>query len=179
MDDSSMYFIHVGKSVSGHERYVVPERYKWIYDDTHKLIVVTFTSWEKRINNCADVIKSVLSNTLVPDRLYLNLSSKEFPQKEKELPKELINLINNHENVIINWVDGENTKSMKKVFPILEYLNDDDIIIDIDDDIILPKDLIQSRVNDFNRLHGAISSNANAKFMNGYSIKPVWAVSLF
>lgn len=33
MDDSSMYFIHVGKSVSGHERYVVPERYRWVYTE--------------------------------------------------------------------------------------------------------------------------------------------------
>ena len=40
---------------------------------------------------------------------------------------------------------------MKKVFPILQYLEDDDIIIDIDDDMLLPKDFIESRINDFER----------------------------
>lgn len=52
--------------------------------------------------------------------------------------------------VIINWVE-DNYKSMKKVFPILPYLEDDDVIIDIDDDMILPKDFIESRMNDFRK----------------------------
>lgn len=42
----------------------------------------------------------------------------------------------------INWVEGPNTKAMKKVFPILEYLDDEDIIIWTDDDILFSKDLI-------------------------------------
>ena len=35
---------------------------------------------------------------------------------------------------------------MKKILPILKYLQDDDIIIDADDDILFPKDLIESRL---------------------------------
>ena len=48
------------------------------------------------------------------------------------------------DRVILNWVE-ENNKSFKKVFPILPYLEDDDIIIDIDDDIFLPKDFIEDK----------------------------------
>jgi len=33
MDDSSLYFVHVGKSVSGHGWYGIPERFKWIYEE--------------------------------------------------------------------------------------------------------------------------------------------------
>ena len=51
--------------------------------------------------------------------------------------------------VILNWVE-ENNKSFKKVFPILPYLEDDDIIIDIDDDMLLPSDFIEARMKDFN-----------------------------
>ena len=51
--------------------------------------------------------------------------------------------------VILNWVE-ENNKSFKKVFPILPYLEDDDIIIDIDDDMLLPRDFIEARMKDFN-----------------------------
>ena len=64
------------------------------------------------------------------------------------------------DRVVLNWVDT-NFKSMKKVFPILPYLEDDDIIIDIDDDMLLPKDFIESRMKDFkdNGCEHPISSN--------------------
>ena len=51
--------------------------------------------------------------------------------------------------VKINWVDGPNTKTMKKVFPILKYLDDEDVIIYTDDDVVFPKVLIESRISDF------------------------------
>lgn len=68
--------------------------------------------------------------------------------------------------VILNWVE-ENNKSMKKVFPVLQYLEDDDIIIPCDDDMLLPKDFIEARLKDFdanNREH-PITSNL-AKTIN-------------
>lgn len=113
------------------------------------MIVVTITSWVKRIGNVKKVIESVMNNTIKPDRLYLNLSKTEFDGIE--LPEDLVEYFNLDERLIINWVDGENTKSMKKVFPILEYLDDDDIIIDADDDILFPIDLIESRLKDFEK----------------------------
>lgn len=66
------------------------------------------------------------------------------------------------DRLIINWVE-DNTKSFKKVFPILKYLEDDDIIIDIDDDTLLPVDFIESRMKDFkdNGSRYPISSNCN------------------
>lgn len=66
------------------------------------------------------------------------------------------------DRLIINWVE-DNTKSFKKVFPILKYLEDDDIIIDIDDDTLLPVDFIESRMKDFkdNGSQYPISSNCN------------------
>ena len=56
-----------------------------------------------------------------------------------------------NETFKINWVPGPNVKTMKKVFPILPYLDDDDIIIYMDDDILLPSGFIQSRLSDFSR----------------------------
>ena len=38
---------------------------------------------------------------------------------------------------------------MKKVFPILPLVDDDDIIIYMDDDFILPPGFVQSRVDEF------------------------------
>jgi len=142
------------------------------------MIVVTLTSWTKRINNVKKVIDSILRNTVCPDRLYLNLSIEEFPEKEKSLPKDLVDIFDG-DRCVINWVEG-NTKSFKKVFPILKYLEDDDIVIDADDDILFPIDLIESRVNDFNK-HGRkyqISSN-NHRSVGFNDMCVVSAMSLF
>ena len=114
------------------------------------MIVICMTSWIKRIEKVKIVVESIMKNTIQPDRLYLNLSTEEFPNKELDLPKELCDYFNSDSRLIFNWVEGENTKTMKKVFPSLKYLNDDDIIINADDDILFPKDLIESRLKDFN-----------------------------
>ncbi len=123
-------------------------------------INIALTSYPKRIKNCVAVINSVLDNTLLPDRIYLTLSHLEFPNWEEDLPKDLYKLIMTSNRVVLNWVE-DNTKSFKKVFPILPYLEDDDIIIPIDDDMLLPKDFIESRMKDFHDNNGEhpITSN--------------------
>lgn len=104
----------------------------------HK-VVVTFTSWKKRIGNCARMVRQLLDNTLKPDLVFLNLSVVEFPKREQELPSELVKLSKDEPTFKINWVPGPNTKSMKKVFPMLKYVDDDDIIIYLDDDVVVPR----------------------------------------
>lgn len=117
-----------------------------LYDE---LLVVTLTSWSKRITNCTAVVQSILQQSIKPDAIYLNLSVVEFPNKEKDLPVDLVELSTANPTFIINWVMGPNTKTFKKIFPILDTLTDDDIIIYTDDDIILPVDFIKSRLTDF------------------------------
>ena len=126
------------------------------------LIVVTMTSWVKRIGNVKKVVESVMDNTMKPYRLYLNLSKTEF--EGIDLPEDLVEYFNSDDRLIINWVEGENTKSMKKVFPILEYLDDDDIIINVDDDALLPKSFIESRYNEFKIKNAPITSCNNPRF---------------
>ena len=128
------------------------------------MIIVTMTSWVKRIENVIPVVESVMKNTIQPDRLYLNLSVEEFQNKELDIPKGLVDYFNNNDRLILNWVDGKNTKSMKKVFPILEYLDDDDIIINLDDDALLPNNFIESRYNDFKTENAPITSCNNPKY---------------
>lgn len=142
------------------------------------LLVVTMTSWVKRIGNVKKVVESVMDNTMKPDILYLNLSKTEFDGIE--LPEDLVEYFNSDERLIINWVDGENTKSMKKVFPILQYLEDDDIIITADDDILFPKDLIEKRMNNFNNYGGQYSITSNKSNIGIFKdMKVVSAISLY
>ena len=119
------------------------------------------TSWTKRIKNVKPVVESIMKNTLQPDRLYLSLSVEEFPNRELDLPKDLVNYFNSDNRLILNWVEGENTKTMKKVFPVLQYLEDDDIIIPMDDDIMYPLDYVEKRVEEYKRHYQPISGLNN------------------
>lgn len=112
------------------------------------------TSWSKRINNVKPVLERIINGTKLPDVVYLNLSVQEFENLESDLPEDLVNFVKDNSIIKINWVHGENTKSMKKIFPILKYLEDDDIIMCIDDDMLLPYDILESRLNDFYKYDG-------------------------
>ncbi|CAJ0610685.1 unnamed protein product [Cylicocyclus nassatus] len=81
-----------------------------------------------------------------------------------DLPKDLVDYFNSDNRLIINWVDGENTKTMKKVFPILKYLKDDDIIINIDDDALIPREFIKNRYDEFIKTGLPITSCNNPKW---------------
>ena len=143
------------------------------------MIVVSLTSWTKRISNVKQVVESIMKNTIQPDRVYLNLSKTEF--QGIDLPQDLVDYFNSDDRLIINWVDGPNTKAMKKIFPILDYLKDDDIIIDADDDILFPRDLIASRLSDFYKYGKmcCISSNTHTSVGFRGRMKVVSAMSLF
>ena len=73
---------------------------------------------------------------------------------ESQLPDELIRVLHEEPTVRINWVQGPNTKPWKKVFPILQYLDDDDLIIIIDDDCEIDSKLVELRVKEFDENGG-------------------------
>ena len=113
--------------------------------DLTKKIIVSFTTWEKRIGNVEYVIKQMLKQTKKPDKIILNLSEEEFIGKESLLKpiKELENKIDIFE---INMVSGPNTKVWKKWIPIIDkYKND--LIFPIDDDMEYPNDFIERLYN--------------------------------
>lgn len=72
--------------------------------NTAPTINICMTSYPKRIANCASVIESILANTIQPDRIYLTLAHSEFPNWEKDLPKDLYRLIMTSNKVVLNWV---------------------------------------------------------------------------
>ena len=125
------------------------------------MIVVCMTSWVKRINNVKPVVENIMKGTLQPDRLYLSLSTEEFPKRELGLPKDLVEYFNSNDKLVLNWVEGKNTKTMKKVFPVLQYLDDDDIILPVDDDIMYPLDYVEKRVMEYRTHLQPISGRGN------------------
>ena len=104
------------------------------------------TSWPKRIINLVPVLKSLLNQTIEPDLIELNLCIIEFPNKEKDLPKELNILMSKNKKIEINWVE-KNTGVFKKIIPtIKKYYGLNYYLLSVDDDFIYRKDYIELMV---------------------------------
>ena len=103
-------------------------------------VIITMTSWKKRIENSNRALEILLKNTYIPNKIILNLAIEEFPKKNKELPKNILNLLK-FQNFEIFWVE-KNNKVFKKLIPTLNRFKDD-LIITTDDDVLYPYDFIE------------------------------------
>lgn len=101
--------------------------------------IVTMTSWTKRILFVAKSIEYFLNTqTVKPDIFYLWLAEEEFPNRENELPKDLLEIITKYK-VSLKWLK-KNTFCHKRweVYP--KHLQD--LVISIDDDVLYNPNLI-------------------------------------
>ena len=88
-----------------------------IYIDINNYVIISLTSYPLRINYVHKTIKSLLEQTLKPKKIILWLAESEFPNKNKDLPKNLLLLKN---NIVSIKYYKENIKSYKKLIPTLE-----------------------------------------------------------
>lgn len=109
-------------------------------------VIVSMTSWKKRINNAHKPIEILINNTYKPDKIILNLAVEEFPKKNLELPKSILKLLK-FNNFEIFWV-YKNNNVFKKLIPTINRFKND-LIITIDDDIIYPFDLVENVIKNF------------------------------
>ena len=141
MDDNSMYFIHVGKSVSGHERYEVPERYQWIYGDVKYDVIVSLTSFPSRFQRF-DLMKKCLDSlvnqvTKYQYKIVITICNND----KKFIQKEMYDYCCQN-NIEILYCDYD-IKGHKKYFYVMQkYTNLP--IITVDDDLIFYDNLVES-----------------------------------
>lgn len=110
-------------------------------------IIISMTSWPKRINCVAKAFASILM-TKVDKSLYqcvLVLAEEEFPNKEKQLPQDLLLMIENNLIELI-WIK-KNTKSHKKLMPTLSKYPNNPILV-IDDDVYRTEEWLTAFIND-------------------------------
>ena len=101
-------------------------------------LIVSLTSYPDRINSVYKVIESLLTQSLKPNMVILWLAQSQFPNKEDDLPLNLIKL--KEFGLDIKWC--KDIKSFKKLIPIIkEYPND--IIVTADDDLYYDKDWLK------------------------------------
>lgn len=103
-------------------------------------LIVSLTSFPARIQNVHLVIESILRQTVLPERVILWLSKKQFKSLD-EVPKKLLLLTGR--GLEIKLCDGEDLRSYKKFYYTVKKYPYADIII-IDDDVFYPSDLIEN-----------------------------------
>lgn len=110
--------------------------------------IVTMTTWTKRINYASKAIfRFFKTQTVKPDMFYLWLAEEEFPNKEEDLPEELL-LVCSGFNVHIKWTK-QNEYCFKRWYVFPEH--DNDIVISIDDDMFYDPRLIESVVEEYHK----------------------------
>jgi len=99
-------------------------------------IVVSLTSYPDRIYDIHYCLYSLLNQNFKPDRLILWLSKEEFPDLEKNLPSNVLNL--KKHGLEIKWTEKNFRSYDKLINPLKEY--PDDFIVTADDDLYYPND---------------------------------------
>ena len=107
-------------------------------------IVVSLTTYSKRIFDVHLVIESIFQQTLKPNRIILWLDEKEF--SDESIP--FVLKLQQKRGLTIKYC--KNIKSFKKLIPSLK-LYPNDIIITIDDDTIYPCDLIERLIKSYQK----------------------------
>ena len=151
-------------------KYNCPEPKEWGLNNSEKRdkeIIVSLTSFPQRINIVVKTIKTLLTQTMKPDRVILWLAPEQFPNKENDLPQELTNL--KQFGLTIDWY--KDIRSYKKIIPTLKKYPDT-IIITTDDDIYYAPDTIETLYKSYldnpNEIHAHrcdwLSINENNEF---------------
>jgi len=121
-------------------------------------IILSLTSFPQRINTVSKTIITLLNQSIKADEVVLWLAEEQFPKKEDELPKELLDL--REKGLSIKWT--HDTRSYKKLIPSLkEYPND--IIITFDDDIYYPKNTVELLYNEYLKNPNYIYTNRSRR----------------
>ena len=115
-------------------------------------IIVSLTSYPARIQTVNQTIESILNQSMKADKVVLWLALEQFPNKEKDLPKQLLDLCSI--GLTIDWY--HNICSYKKLIPALKKYPES-IIVTADDDVIYRREwlekLYQSYIKNTNVIH--------------------------
>ena len=103
-------------------------------------IVVSLTSFPRRMATVHVALESLLAQTLKPDRIILWLAKEEFPDALESLPQSLLELLD--KGVEIGWAD-RNLRAYKKFYYALRD-NPEALVITVDDDLVSPENLVAS-----------------------------------
>ena len=100
----------------------------------YKDVIISLTSYPARIATVNQTIESLLHQTRKADKVILWLAPEQFPNKEADLPKQLLDL--RSDGLTIDWY--HDIRSYKKLIPTLQKYPDAIIVTADDDNIYEP-----------------------------------------
>lgn len=102
-------------------------------------IIVSLTSYPARMYDIHLCLYSLLCQSMKPDKVILWLAEEQFPNKEADIPKKVLDL--RQWGLEIRWCPDY--RSYKKLIPALQAFPDD-YIITADDDLYYPEDWVKN-----------------------------------
>ena len=128
------------------------------YETMKKMIsrrlIVSLTTYPKRIGLIPQVLDSLYEQRRNPDEIILWLASEQFPEGEAALPTRLLEL-KEQGKLTIRWCDD--LKAHKKYFfAMQEY--PEDLIVTVDDDLTYSKDMLSALYNSYLLYPDAVST---------------------
>lgn len=150
---------------------VLINKQKEQFSSSLPLIVVSLSTSPKRISKIEPVINNMLEQTLVPDKIVLNLPII-FKRNNSKFTLPLPLFITTNSKIVVNFVDD--IGPITKVLPTAKlYDNPETIIISIDDDIKYPKNRIQELVETAMKYPNAVvtSSDSNIGLRESFGVK--------
>lgn len=133
-----------------------PQIYNAVFNDN---IIISLTSFPARINTTHLTIESLLNQSKKADKVILWLAPEQFPNKEKDLPQQLLDLC--EQGLTIDWY--HDIKSYKKLIPTLKKYPDA-IIVTADDDNIYPKQWLEKLYKSYKKHPHDIHCHRVTKF---------------
>ena len=105
-----------------------------------KRLIVSLTTYPRRIGTVGKVLQTIYQQTKKPDKVILWLAEEQFPGKEGDLPEDLIRLIREN-RLTVRWC--RDLRSHKKYFHAFQEYPQD-LVVTVDDDLeYSPKMLAQ------------------------------------
>lgn len=122
-------------------------------------LIVSLTTYPKRIEGIHYVIETLLTQTVKPDMVILWLAPEQFPNKEADLPENLLSL--RRYGLTIDWCND--TRSYKKLIPTLVKYPDA-VIITADDDMYYHPRMVERLYDAYLKEPGYIHCHRVTKF---------------
>jgi hypothetical protein len=107
------------------------------------MIIVSMTTWNKRINQIEETINSILNQTVKPDKIELNLDYENFPNGYDDIPENIKKM-----PIDINFYHKDFKCWLKIIPTIRKHYGEQYVLFTIDDDITYPPTYIEESMNE-------------------------------
>lgn len=117
-------------------------------------IIVSLTTYPKRIPTIYKVIACLFRQTYKPDKIILWLSEEQFPNKENDIPWELQEYVD--KGLEIRFCEDDLRSHKKYLYAMKEF--PEDIVITVDDDLLYPNNMVEMLVKSYRSYPHAVSA---------------------